>query len=219
MRKLSTKYLKILVFLSFLALLILILDNFDYQNYVVNGELKLLIKEYGPIAPLAYVLIYAIAIVLFFPAAPFSIIGGAIFGPVVGTVLITVASTTGAFIAFLFARFIFRKTVEERFLKRFPDILKYSDRLENRGLITTAVLRLMIIFPFNVMNFILGITKVKPKAFFFGTLIGIIPAAFVFAFAGHSLINQSPSKIIISISMLTAIFLFAVIYKRRFHGK
>ena len=210
----KTKLLKILIFIIFTSILFLLFYYFDLVNYIESGELRTMIKGYGLMAPLVFVSIYAVSTVLFLPAAPFSLIGGALFGPVLGTTLITAGATLGSFVAFLLARFVFRDLVRRTLLKRFSYIKNFDCQLENKGLLTTAFLRVVVIIPFNVMNFLLGITKVKKADFFLGTMLGIIPAAFVFAYAGDSIMEFSVLKSIISIVLLKVLFISAFLYNK-----
>lgn len=135
----------------------------------------------GPAAPIAYVVLYAVGAVVFVPGAPLSVAGGALFGPLWGTVLIVVGATLGAGGAFLVARRLGRDQVEALAAGRLGQVDRW---LEQQGFLAVLYLRLVIIVPFNLLNYVVGITSVRRRDYLLATMIGIVPGAFAFAAFG-----------------------------------
>ncbi len=114
-------------------------------------------------------------------AAIMSLVAGALFGVVIGTVIVSFASTMGATLAFLSARYLLRDWVQARFGERLRAI---DDGLEKDGAFYLFTLRLIPIFPFFVINLLMGLTRIKTPTFFWVSQIGMLPATIVFVNAG-----------------------------------
>ena len=114
-------------------------------------------------------------------AAIMSLVAGALFGVVVGTVIVSFASTIGATLAFLSARFVLRDWVQGKFGERLRAI---DDGLEKDGAFYLFTLRLIPVFPFFVINLLMGLTRIKTRTFFWVSQLGMLPAAVVFVNAG-----------------------------------
>ncbi len=151
---------------------------------------------------------------VFLPGAPLTVLSGVIFGTFWGTIVSLIGNMGGALISFFIARYMFKDFVQNKILKKYPNINKYEDRLFSRGLQTVILLRLMPIFPYNVLNFALAVTDVKLKDFFWGSLIGMIPATIAFVYFGHSV------KIFSFINILFALIaIFGLTYLGKFLSK
>ena len=114
-------------------------------------------------------------------AAIMSLVAGALFGVVVGTVIVSFASTIGATLAFISARFVLRDWVRGKFGERLRAI---DDGLEKDGAFYLFTLRLIPVFPFFVINLLMGLTRIKTRTFFWVSQLGMLPATVVFVNAG-----------------------------------
>ena len=114
-------------------------------------------------------------------AAIMSLVAGALFGVVVGTIIVSFASTIGATLAFLSARFVLRDWVQGKFGERLRAI---DDGLEKDGAFYLFTLRLIPVFPFFVINLLMGLTRIKTRTFFWVSQLGMLPATVVFVNAG-----------------------------------
>lgn len=170
----------------------------------------------------SFMAIYIIQTVLSLPgAAILSLAAGAIFGSIMGTVYASIAATIGATLAFLVTRYLLRDAV----LNKFGSKLEGMNReLESRGLNYLLFLRLVPIFPFFLINLAAGLTRLPLRTFFWGTILGIIPAGFVFVNAGASLATidslsdiASP-RVLGSFALLGLFALIPVLYNRFFRG-
>jgi uncharacterized membrane protein YdjX (TVP38/TMEM64 family) len=118
-------------------------------------------------------------------AAVLSLAAGALFGLLLGTLLVNIGATTGAMLAFLFARYLFRDLVVRKFGG--PRLDRLNTEVENRGYSYLMFLRLVPLFPFFLINLGAALTSVPLRMFFLTTMLGIIPGSLVYVNAGASL--------------------------------
>ena len=143
--------------------------------------------------------------------------GGFLFGSLLGTLYANLGATTGATLAFLASRYILRDWVEGKFGHRLGALQEGFSRNAFSYLLT---LRLIPIFPFFLVNLVSGLTRVTTLTYIAATSIGIIPAGFVYAYAGRQLgrINSlkeivSP-KILLAFTLLGLLALMPVLYRK-----
>jgi len=165
---------------------------FDLSKYLTLASLKenrqALVEFYEhhqTAMVVIFIAVYILQTALSLPgAAILSLAAGAVFGAVMGTIYTNIAATTGATLAFLVSRYLFRDVIQNKFG---PRLEKMNRELEARGLNYLLFLRLVPLFPFFLINLGASLTKLPLRTFVFGTLIGIIPGGFVFCNAGASL--------------------------------
>jgi uncharacterized membrane protein YdjX (TVP38/TMEM64 family) len=135
-----------------------------------------------------WVLIFAkiVSGALLFPGTPLTLLSGVVLGKFWGTVAAVVGNVLGATAAFLWARYLFKNFVQNKILTKYPKINEYENKLAKNGFLTVVFLRLVPLFPFNALNPILGVTDIRFKDYFLGTLVGIIPGTFAFVYLGES---------------------------------
>lgn len=157
---------------------ILSLENFKASQAEIVAA-----KDANPALYIAgFFLLYVAVTGLSIPgAAIMSLVAGALFGVVIGTVVVSFASTMGATLAFLSARYVLRDWVQARFGERLRSI---DDGLEKDGAFYLFTLRLIPIFPFFVINLLMGLTRIKTPTFFWVSQLGMLPATIVFVNAG-----------------------------------
>jgi uncharacterized membrane protein YdjX (TVP38/TMEM64 family) len=114
-------------------------------------------------------------------AAIMTLVAGALFGVLVGTIIVSFASTIGATLALLSARFVLRDWVQGKFGERLRAI---DEGLEKDGAFYLFTLRLIPVFPFFVINLLMGLTRIKTRTFFWVSQLGMLPATIVFVNAG-----------------------------------
>ncbi len=143
----------------------------------------------------AYFAVYVLVTALSLPgAAVMTLAGGALFGLVVGTVVVSFASTIGATLAFLVARFLFRDTVQRRFGRHLKAI---NAGIERDGALYLFFLRLVPAFPFFVINLVMGLTPMKTLTFFLVSQVGMLPGTIVYVNAGTQLAQiEAPGDIL-----------------------
>lgn len=203
---------------------------FDLPRFFTLAALKanrqLLLAYYGDHPGrtiLGFMLLYIVQTILSLPgAAIMSLAAGAIFGPLFGTIYASLAATTGATLAFLVYRYLLRDFVLSRFGSRLAGI---NRELELRGLNYLLFLRLVPIFPFFIINMAASLTDLPLRTFVLGTIIGIIPAGFVFVNAGASLAtidafaDVASPRVLGSLALLGLSALLPALYNRYMRRK
>jgi uncharacterized membrane protein YdjX (TVP38/TMEM64 family) len=140
------------------------------------------IQSLGPAAPVAFIAIYALAVVSLIPASLLTIAGGAVFGLIRGVIYALIGATLGSTGAFLLGRYVARRLVERK-LDAMPRFVAIERAVSARGRRIVFLLRLSPLVPFNFLNYALGLTTISVWDFVFASL-GTIPGAFVYAYAG-----------------------------------
>jgi uncharacterized membrane protein YdjX (TVP38/TMEM64 family)/Fe-S oxidoreductase len=185
-------------------------------RYLQQDTLRALIAGYGALAPAIYILIYTLAPVLFLPGLPITIVGGILFGPFWGVVYTIIGSTLGASLAFLAARYLARDWVASKLTG--PKWAKLDKEVEQHGWKVVAFTRLIPAFPFNLLNYAFGLTKVPFTHYLLATFFCMLPACIAFIVFSSSLLglirgNLSPTALL-GIALIVAVSLIPVFYRR-----
>ena len=143
------------------------------------------IRWWGHLGPVAYGLFYAVAVVALVPASPMTVAAGALFGPVVGVVVVSLASTTGAALAFLVARYLARDTVA-RWVRRHPRSDAIDRAIGEGGWRVVALLRLSPLVPFNLQNYLYGLTAIRFWPCVLTSWVAMLPGTVVYVYLGHA---------------------------------
>jgi len=204
--------LKFTIFLILILAIIYSVSTLGLKDYLTPSKIKESVLAFGPLAPLGFILIYNLGSILFLPGTILSIAGGAIFGATLGTIYVIIGATLGATFAFLISRYFARSFFEDIVEKKYPKIKEYDDKLEKNGFMTVLFFRLVPIFPFNGLNFTLGLTKVKIRDYFFGTLIGIIPGTFAYVYLGSAIVEMNYTNIIYAIILIVLLSVSLKVY-------
>ncbi|PCJ85441.1 MAG: sulfurtransferase [Thiotrichaceae bacterium] len=154
----------------------------SYRDQVDVSAIQNWIEEAGNAAPLLFMAVYIIGTVLFFPGAFLTLLGGALFGPVLGTLYNLTAATIGAMLSFLVARYLASSWVEKKTGGRLKQLL---NGVENEGWRFVAFTRLVPLFPFNLLNYGLGLTKIKFSHYSVATYIFMLPGAMAYTYLGY----------------------------------
>lgn len=126
---------------------------------------------------------YTLATILFVPTMIFTLAGGALFGPFFGTLLSLLGATCGASAAFCISRYLMFDRLSNT--KNRP-IAKIIQGVEGRGWLFVALIRLIPIIPFNLVNYGLGITRIKFSHYLIITLVFLIPTEIIITYCGYA---------------------------------
>ena len=151
----------------------------DINRETVAGWLEGL----GPWAGVAFVGSYALGAVAFLPGMIFTVTGGALFGPLWGTVYSVLGANLGAALAFLAARHGLADWVAHR---TGPRLEKLQQGIDAEGWRFVALVRLVPLVPFNLLNYALGLTRVRFLTYCLTSLIAMAPAVFGYVWVGHA---------------------------------
>ena len=141
-------------------------------------------------------------------AAIMTLLAGAVFGLVAGTVIVSFASSLGATLAMLFARYVLRDSVKARFGARLADIDKGVQR---EGAFYLFTLRLVPVFPFFVINLVMGLTAMKAATFYAVSQLGMLAGTLVYVYAGTQLAQINSLAGIVSPGLVAALVLLGVL--------
>ena len=155
----------------------------NYREYLAADALKAYIGQLGVWAPLALVALWLVAPALFVPGGPITLAAGALFGPLLGAVYSIIGATGGATLAFLLARYAGAKWVERRAKGRLAQL---KAGVEAEGWRFVAFVRLVPLFPFNLLNYALGLTRIPVATYALTSLVCMLPGAASYAYLGYA---------------------------------
>jgi uncharacterized membrane protein YdjX (TVP38/TMEM64 family) len=177
----SFKRILLLFSLSALvAILILAIRSFYVQDFLRNVLMQ--IEHLGAWGPVAFIVTYNLATVLFIPGSVLTLGGGVIFGLWWGSVYVFVAASLGATFAFLIGRYLSRDRVV-KYMEAHPKFKSLDRAVSQEGFKIVFLTRLCPLFPFNLLNYALGITQVSLKDYVLGSF-GMIPATILYVYCG-----------------------------------
>jgi uncharacterized membrane protein YdjX (TVP38/TMEM64 family) len=141
------------------------------------------VGELGWLAPLVFIAGYAMATVFFLPGLLFTLAGGVLFGPFYGTLYNLAGATLGATLAFLLARYLAYDWVAQRTGKRLRQVV---EGVESEGWRFVAFVRLVPLFPFNLLNYALGLTRIPLAHYVITTLLFMAPGGAAYTYLGYA---------------------------------
>lgn len=207
--------LKKITMVAVLAILIAAFFYFDLNTYLTLDGLKGSIDDFrqwrdaSPVLVLGgFFLIYVTATALSLPgAAILTLTAGALFGLAEGLLLASFASSLGALLAFLVSRYILRDTIK----RKFPDRLASIDKgIEREGAFYLFTLRLVPLFPFFLINLLMGLTALKSWTFYWVSQIGMLAGTFVYVNAGTQLSQLESLQGILSFDLILSFVLLGI---------
>jgi len=154
-----------------------------YRDRLDVDAVEAWLAGFGLLAPLIYLALYAVGTVAFLPGALFALAGGALFRPVWGALLNLTGATIGASLAFLIARYLAGDWVARRTGGRLKRLV---EGVEAEGWRFVAFVRLVPLFPFNLTNYALGLTRIGLLSYAATSLIAMAPGAIAYTWLGHA---------------------------------
>ncbi len=202
-----------LILLVIIACLVVLFFYYDLQSYLsldyFQAQREVIVQFYEAhvwqtIA--IYFAIYVLVTGLSLPGATLLTLGaGAIFGLLVGIIIVSFASTIGATFAFLLARYLFKETVQNRFKQQLGPI---NRGIEKEGAFYLFALRLVPAFPFFAINLAMALTSIKTWEFYWVSQVGMLAGTLVYINAGKEIGNLESLSGILSPALL---FSFALL--------
>lgn len=189
--KKKAKLLKLAIKLCVIAAILglLFLASSTFRKYVDLESFLEFIRSTGPLAPLVYCGIYLIGPTIFLPASILTMAGGAVFGPVMGTIYTIFSATLGATVPFLITRKFGRAPLEKTLAKyeNFDEkFRKFERSVEEEGWKYVAFTRLVTLFPFLILNYAFGLTKIKLWTYMWASFVFMLPGSFMFNYFGYA---------------------------------
>jgi len=140
------------------------------------------VRQWGFVAPVVFMLLYAVAVVALVPASVLTMAGGAVFGLVRGVAFSFGGALLGSTVAFLLGRYVARRIIERK-LATMPRFGAIDRAVSAQGRRIVFLLRLSPVVPFNFLNYALGVTRITIKDFAIASA-GMLPGAVMYAYAG-----------------------------------
>ncbi|MGV6806904.1 MAG: FAD-dependent oxidoreductase [bacterium] len=158
---------------------------FDLHSYFQPGFFRQFYQDAPLTSAAIFFALYVLAAAFSIPAAAvLTVIAGMTFGLLAGTALVSFASSIGATLAFLAARFLFREWVQRKLSAQLQAI---NRGVEREGWMYLMVLRLIPLFPFWAINLAMSVTPIKARTFYWVSQLGMLPATAVYVYAGTEL--------------------------------
>ncbi|MDZ7583833.1 MAG: VTT domain-containing protein [Thiobacillus sp.] len=177
MNKTVLRWLLGLILVLAVGTAIALRDRFDAV------ALQAWVEGAGAAGPLLFIGVYALVTVLFLPGSVITLAGGVLFGPVWGTVYNLTGATIGAALAFLIARYLAAGWVTQRTGGRMKQLV---DGVEQEGWRFVAFVRLVPLFPFNLLNYALGLTRIRFWHYVLASYIFMLPGATAYTWLGYA---------------------------------
>ncbi|MDP6154726.1 MAG: TVP38/TMEM64 family protein [Candidatus Thermoplasmatota archaeon] len=182
-------------------------------------ELRDWIGTLGVLGLLVYIGIYIIATVAFVPGSLITIAAGVLFGSFLGVIVVSIGSTVGASLSFLIGRY-FAKDAVERWMNKNEKFRKMEEFIESHGQLSVAIVRLIPLFPYNLVNYGFGLTRVRFRTYVLWTWLCMLPVTIIYVVGADAVTSgitkgEVPWILIIVIIVITLILTLLIIHTRR----
>lgn len=176
-----TRAIKAILATVVIVVLVVAVKHFDLQQ--VCRDVLAWISGLGPLGLLIFITLYIVACVFLLPGSVLTLGAGIVFGVVMGFVAVSIGSTLGATCAFLVGRYLARGWVAGRIAgnEKFKAV---DEAVAQEGWKIVLLTRLSPIFPFNLLNYAFGLTKVSLKHYFVASWLGMIPGTVMYVYIG-----------------------------------
>jgi uncharacterized membrane protein YdjX (TVP38/TMEM64 family) len=149
----------------------------------LSDALQSAIQRWGVWGPVFFGAIYAVAVVCLIPGSLLTLAGGAVFGLAQGTLIVSLAATTGAAMAFLLARYLAREKVQ-RYVRQSPKLSAVDQAIGEEGWKIVALLRLSPAVPFTLQNYLYGVTAIRFWPCILTSWVAMLPGTFMYVYLG-----------------------------------
>ena len=190
----------------------------NQQGIFSADALKNILARHPVAAPVIFLLIYAIAPALFLPSIPITLAAGFFWGPVWGVIFSITGATIGACLPFFLSRHLLQDFIRSKISAERWQWLQ--DKVNQHGWKAVAFTRLIPVFPFNLLNYLFGLTPIPFRHYLWSTFIFMLPACIAFVAFGSSLseliLHGNVQGVIIGIVIAAVAFLIPVVLRSFF---
>lgn len=177
---------KIQLLLACLVFILLITITFVNIQKILQISV-IWVENLGIWGPVAFIIIYNLATLLFIPGSLLTLKGGCLFGLFWGSIYVLIAAMLGAVLAFIIGRYLCRDYICKQ-LQKYPKFNAIDQSVAKEGWKIVLLTRLSPLFPFNLLNYAFGVTNVALKDYILGSL-GIIPGTLLYVYIGSLATN------------------------------
>ena len=182
-----------LVFLALLGAIIFTVRYFQLDQYLEKERLRQVVAGYGTLGPVIYTLIWVAAPPLFLPGLPIGLAGGILFGPFWGVVYTIFGATIGATLAFLVARYLARDWVAAKLTG--SKLATLDEKVGQHGWKIVALTRLVPLFPYNLLNYAFGLTRISLMAYVASTFIFMLPMTIAIIYFSANILDLLQGRV------------------------
>lgn len=211
MNKYKTRIILLILFIAVIALTRFspMSDYLTFEKVKNNRDVLLAFAgENYLFSVFLYIAAYVLVVALSIPGAVLlTLIGGFLFGTLLTVLYVNVGATAGATLAFLIARYLIGDRLQHRYGQQ---LARFNNEISRNGSRYLLTLRFIPVFPFFLINFLSGLTKVPLRTFIWTTSLGILPGTAVYAFAGQQIGTIASLQEILSKNVLIAFALLAL---------
>ncbi|MBI5238339.1 MAG: TVP38/TMEM64 family protein [Deltaproteobacteria bacterium] len=208
--------IKFIAFAAFIIAAYIVVRESGLVKYLDPEKFTVWISGFGAWGPLVYILIYSSAPVFLLPGEPITMIGGIMFGPFWGVVYAIIGANIGSAAAFLFARRMGRAWVEG-FLKA-GRLARLDQEVEKQGWKIVAFTRLIPLFPYNLLNYSFGLTKIRFTHYLLATFVFMMPGIIAYVLFSSSILDILRGRITreftIGVILVALLSLLPFLYKK-----
>ncbi|MGH4122577.1 MAG: TVP38/TMEM64 family protein [Clostridium sp.] len=207
-----TKILKVVSLLIIVAIIMCTFFNIETLRHCTPENMKDFINSYGMFSPIIYIILFTFVPLTFFPDSILAIAGGMCFGMMGGFIYTMIGAILGGTLSFFLASILGHK-VFNKFIKK--DLSNLENSIKTRGFLLVFILRLIPLFPFDIISYAAGFSGVKFKDFALATLLGIIPGIFVFVNIGDKATDIGSSSFYVSLALLVGLIVISYVLKKK----
>lgn len=209
--KIKKKHIKIIALIILIISAITIVLQPKVRQNVTPDNIKEFINSYKSLSVYIYIALYSLRpIFVVLPVSAFAIAAGSAFGFIPGLIYIMIGNFFSATIAFFIARYLAKSTVENYVKGKIKNL---NDNVEINGFNIILVMRLSLIFHFDILSYACGVSKMKYKDFILGTLLGAVPEMIAYSYIGYNLTKPFDEKTIFAIIIVLIITIMTIIIK------
>ena len=178
-------------------------------------DLQAWIESLGSLGPVAFILVYVAAVCLAIPGFALTVGAGALFGSLMGVIYVSIASTIGASLAFLISRYFARDTVAN-WLSKNETFGRLDTLVEKHGAVIVALTRLVPLFPFNLLNYGFGLTRVRFSTYVLWSWICMLPGTILFVVGADAVVSAVKDGRVpwVLVGILAAVVVFLILIVR-----
>lgn len=175
-------HLKIVLILAALAVVLIMTRSLPVSEWLESFNEW--VKDLGPLGYFVFAAFYILATIFFLPGSILTLGAGFIYGVVKGSIIVSISSVIGVSVTFLIARYLARDWVTDKFGNN-PHFRAIDTAIGNKGGKIVLMLRLSPAFPFNVLNYLLGLTAVPFWSYVFASWLGMLPGTVLYVYLGY----------------------------------
>ncbi|TMW73479.1 TVP38/TMEM64 family protein [Alteribacter natronophilus] len=210
-------WLKILIRVGVLLLIIYGVFSLNQTFFQIDPDrIRSWILSFGILAPLFYLMIFALRPLTLFPASILAVAGGLSFGPLFGPLLTYAGSLMGAAFSFWIARTLGKRVVNRQWKGRAEAL---QEKVEQHGFFYVLVLRILPVVNFDLVSYLSGISRIPFKTYIGATMCGIIPGSLAFTFLGASFVDGDWRMIAATVLLFAAAFTIPLYVRHRLGKK